>query len=160
MESYSGVSKLADLLKNVNFPAPKSKILEYVIQSEGFSEKGRIVDALTKLEDRSYNGVSESHYFSRISSPLAKKNNFYQIVEYTCIYLFSCLNSYNRIAINRSASHLVRPVKDNLITLTTIFACLALFHSVNRLILFYNHLWQSVSSKGNFIEIGSLQESY
>ena len=59
VESYSVVSKLADLLKNVNFPAPKSKILEYVIQSEGFSKKDRIVDALTKLEDRSYNGVSD-----------------------------------------------------------------------------------------------------
>jgi hypothetical protein len=59
VESYSGVSKLADLLKDVSFPAPKSKILEYVIQSEDFGEKDRIINSLTKLEDRSYNGVSD-----------------------------------------------------------------------------------------------------
>lgn len=33
VESYSGVSKLADLLKDTSFPAPKSEILEYVVQS-------------------------------------------------------------------------------------------------------------------------------
>jgi hypothetical protein len=59
VESYSGVSKLADLLKDVGFPAPKNKILEYVIQSEDFGEKDRIINALTKLKDRSYNGVSD-----------------------------------------------------------------------------------------------------
>jgi hypothetical protein len=59
VESYSGVSKLADILKDVSFPAPKGKILEYVIQSEDFSEKGKIVNALDRLKDRTYNGVSD-----------------------------------------------------------------------------------------------------
>lgn len=59
VESYSGVSKLANLLKDMSFPALKSKILEYVIQSEDFSEKNRIINALSKLKDRSYNGVSD-----------------------------------------------------------------------------------------------------
>ncbi|CAN5778297.1 hypothetical protein BH23THE1_BH23THE1_18780 [soil metagenome] len=59
VESYSGVSKLADLLKDVSFPAPKNKILQYVEQSEDFSEKDRIVNALSKLKDRSYNGVAD-----------------------------------------------------------------------------------------------------
>lgn len=59
VESYSGVADLADLLKDVSFPAPKSKILEYVIQNEDFSEKDRIVNALSKLKDRTYNGVAD-----------------------------------------------------------------------------------------------------
>jgi hypothetical protein len=59
VESYSGVSKLAYILKDVSFPAPKRKILEYVIQSEDFNEKNTIVNALDKLKDRTYNGVSD-----------------------------------------------------------------------------------------------------
>lgn len=58
-ESYSGVAKLADVLKTVSFPAPKSEILEYVIQSEDFKEKDRIVNALSNLKDRTYVGVSD-----------------------------------------------------------------------------------------------------
>ncbi|MDN5847692.1 MAG: DUF2795 domain-containing protein [Candidatus Nitrosocosmicus sp.] len=59
VESYSGVSKLADLLKDVSFPAPKSKILRYVVQSEDFKDKDKITSALSKLKDRSYNGVAD-----------------------------------------------------------------------------------------------------
>jgi len=59
VESYSGVSKLADILKDVSFPAPKNKILEYVMQSEDFPEKDKIINALSKLKDRTYNGVSD-----------------------------------------------------------------------------------------------------
>lgn len=59
VESYSGVSKLADLLKDVSFPAPKSKILQYVEQSEDFKDKDKITSALYKVKDRSYNGVAD-----------------------------------------------------------------------------------------------------
>lgn len=59
VESYSGVAKLADVLKDVSFPAPKSEVLEYVIQSEDFKEKNRIVNALSNLKDRTYVGVSD-----------------------------------------------------------------------------------------------------
>ena len=59
VESYSGVSKLADLLKDFNFPAQKSKILRYVDQSEDFKDKDKITSALNKLKDRSYNGVAD-----------------------------------------------------------------------------------------------------
>lgn len=59
VESYSGVADLADVLKDVSFPAPKSKIVEYVIQSEDFGEKDRIVNALSNLQDRTYNGVAD-----------------------------------------------------------------------------------------------------
>ena len=34
VESYAGVAKLVEVLKDVSFPAPKSKILRYVVQSE------------------------------------------------------------------------------------------------------------------------------
>ena len=59
VESYSGVSQLAELLKDVSFPAPKSKILQYVAQSEDFKDKDKITSALYKLKDRSYNGVAD-----------------------------------------------------------------------------------------------------
>lgn len=59
VENYSAVAKLADLLKDVSFPAPKSKILQYITQSEDFKNKETILAALNKLQDRSYNGVSD-----------------------------------------------------------------------------------------------------
>ena len=59
VETYSGVANLADLLKDVYFPAPKSEILDYVIQREEFSEKDRIVNVLSNLENRTYNGVAD-----------------------------------------------------------------------------------------------------
>lgn len=59
VETYSGVAKLADLLKGVSFPAPKSKILQYLIQSEDFIDKNRIMNALNNLENRTYNGVAD-----------------------------------------------------------------------------------------------------
>ena len=59
VESYSSVSKLADLLKDVSFPAPKSKILQYVEQSEDFKDKDKITSALYKVKDRSYNSVAD-----------------------------------------------------------------------------------------------------
>lgn len=59
VESYSGVSKLADLLKDVSFPAPKFEILQYVAQGDDFKDKDKITSALNKLEDRSYNGVAD-----------------------------------------------------------------------------------------------------
>ncbi|KAA2282786.1 DUF2795 domain-containing protein [Candidatus Nitrosocosmicus sp. SS] len=59
VENYSDVAKLADILKDVSFPAPKSKILQYITQSEDFKNKDTILAALNKLQDRSYNGVSD-----------------------------------------------------------------------------------------------------
>jgi Protein of unknown function (DUF2795) len=59
VESYSGVANLAELLKDVYFPSPKSEILDYVIQSEDFSDKDRIVNVLSNLKDRTYNGVAD-----------------------------------------------------------------------------------------------------
>jgi hypothetical protein len=59
VESYPSVSKLADLLKDLYFPASKSKILDYVIQSEDFSDKNRIIYALRNIKDRTYNGIAD-----------------------------------------------------------------------------------------------------
>lgn len=57
VESYSDVAKLADLLKDVSFPAPKSKILEFINQCGDFTNKDKLLTALNKLDDRSYIGV-------------------------------------------------------------------------------------------------------
>ena len=59
VESYAGVSQLAELLKDVSFPASKSTIIQYVAQSEDFKDKDKITTALNKLKDRSYNGVAD-----------------------------------------------------------------------------------------------------
>ena len=54
IESYSDVEKLGQLLKNLNFPAPKSKILQYIRQTEDFHNKDSILRALNGLERKSY----------------------------------------------------------------------------------------------------------
>ena len=59
VESYSDVSKIGQLLKDVGFPAPKSKILQKVRLSEDFQNKENILRALSNLEERSYNNVSD-----------------------------------------------------------------------------------------------------
>ena len=59
VESYSDVSKLGQLLKDVGFPASKSTILERVRQGEGFQNKENILGALNNLEEKLYNNVSD-----------------------------------------------------------------------------------------------------
>ena len=59
VESYSDVLKIGQLLKDVGFPTPKSKILQKVRLSEDFQNKENILRALNKLEERSYNNVSD-----------------------------------------------------------------------------------------------------
>ena len=59
LQSYSDVSKLSQLLKNVCFPVPKSKVLQQVRLSEDFQNKQNVLRALHGLEERSYNNVSD-----------------------------------------------------------------------------------------------------
>jgi hypothetical protein len=59
VERYSDVSKIGQLLKDVGFPAPKSKILQKVRLSEDFQNKENILRALNNLEERSYNNLSD-----------------------------------------------------------------------------------------------------
>ena len=59
VQSYLDASKLSQLLKNVCFPAPKSKVLQQVRLSEDFQNKENILRALHDLEERSYNNISD-----------------------------------------------------------------------------------------------------
>jgi hypothetical protein len=59
VESYSGVAKLGQLLKDLDFPAQKSKILQFLRQSEDFKNKGDILKALNSLEQKLYYSVSD-----------------------------------------------------------------------------------------------------
>lgn len=59
VQSYLDASKLSQLLKNVCFPAPKSKVLQQVRLSEDFQNKENVLRALHELEERSYNNVSD-----------------------------------------------------------------------------------------------------
>ncbi len=60
VESYSLVANIGQILKDLEFPADKSKIISFVEQnaSEG-SQREEIISALKKLEDKSYKNVSE-----------------------------------------------------------------------------------------------------
>lgn len=60
VESYSKVANIGQILKDMDFPAEKSKIIEFVRQkSSDDQNKGEILSALEKLEERSYKNVSD-----------------------------------------------------------------------------------------------------
>ncbi len=60
VESYSNVANIGQILKDMDFPAEKSKIIEFVRQrSSNDQNKGEILSALEKLEERSYKSVSD-----------------------------------------------------------------------------------------------------
>jgi hypothetical protein len=61
VQGYSHVLRLTQLLKNVTFPAPKSKVLQQVRLSEDFENKENVIKAkaLHDLEERSYNNISD-----------------------------------------------------------------------------------------------------
>ena len=59
VESYSDVSKLGQLLKDVGFPDSKSKILQKLWQGEDFQNKENILRALINLEKKLYNNFSD-----------------------------------------------------------------------------------------------------
>ena len=59
VESYSGVAKLGQLLKDLDFPAQKSKILQCIKQAEDFKNKEDVMKALNALEEKSYYSVSD-----------------------------------------------------------------------------------------------------
>jgi hypothetical protein len=47
------------LLKDVDFPADKNKILEFVRGNQVVQNKEKILGVLSGLEDKSYNNVSD-----------------------------------------------------------------------------------------------------
>ncbi len=60
VESYSKVAALGQILKDMEFPADKNKVIEYVKQSSNAQNKEEILAALQqKLEEREYKNVSE-----------------------------------------------------------------------------------------------------
>jgi hypothetical protein len=60
VESYSKVASLAQILKDMEFPADKNKVIEYVKQSSNVQNKEEILSALQqKLEEREYKNVSD-----------------------------------------------------------------------------------------------------
>ena len=56
VESYSKVASLGQILKDLNFPANKAKIVEFV---EVRNPHADIVSSLQKIQDREYQNVSE-----------------------------------------------------------------------------------------------------
>jgi hypothetical protein len=60
VESYSKVAALGQILKDMEFPADKNKIIEYVKQSSNVQNKEEILSTLQqKLEEREYKNVSD-----------------------------------------------------------------------------------------------------
>jgi hypothetical protein len=59
-ESYSKVAALGQILKDMEYPADKNKVIEYVKQSSTAQNKEEILAALQqKLEEREYKNVSD-----------------------------------------------------------------------------------------------------
>jgi Protein of unknown function (DUF2795) len=60
VESYSKVAALGQILKDIEFPADKNKIIQYVKQQSNVQNKEEILAALQqKLEEREYKNVSD-----------------------------------------------------------------------------------------------------
>jgi Protein of unknown function (DUF2795) len=60
VESYSKVAKVGQMLKDVEFPIAKHKIVEHIKQQHSDSaEKEQILEKLDKIEDREYKNVSD-----------------------------------------------------------------------------------------------------
>ena len=56
VESYSKVASLGQILKDLDFPANKDKIIQFV---EARNPEPGILSSLQKIEDRQYQNVSE-----------------------------------------------------------------------------------------------------
>ena len=60
VEIYSKVAALGQILKDMEFPADKNKVIEYVKQSSNAQNKEEILAALQqKLEEREYKNASD-----------------------------------------------------------------------------------------------------
>ena len=60
VESYSKVAKVGQMLKDVEFPIAKHKIVEHIKQQHSDSiMKEEILQTLEKMEDREYKSVSD-----------------------------------------------------------------------------------------------------
>jgi pyruvate-formate lyase len=67
VESYSKVANLGQILKDMNFPADKNKIIAFAKQQQqtlaannkNIENKEEVISALQNLEDREYKNVSD-----------------------------------------------------------------------------------------------------
>ncbi len=59
VESYSDVAEIGQILKDLDFPAGKDKILEFIRDNIAPVTKERIYSALSKIEDKEYKNVSD-----------------------------------------------------------------------------------------------------
>jgi hypothetical protein len=60
VESYSKVAEIGQILKDMDFPADKNKIISFARQQQGSGQnKQDILSALQNLEDREYKNVSD-----------------------------------------------------------------------------------------------------
>jgi hypothetical protein len=63
VESYSKVAEIGQILKDMDFPADKNKIISFVRQQQGSAASTKNTDdissALQNLEDREYKNVSD-----------------------------------------------------------------------------------------------------
>ena len=59
VESYSDVAEIGQILKDLEFPAAKDKILDFIRDKITPVNKERIYSALSKIEDREYKNVSD-----------------------------------------------------------------------------------------------------
>ena len=59
VESYSDVAEIGQILKDLEFPAGKDKILDFIRDKITPVDKERIYSALSKIEDKKYKNVSD-----------------------------------------------------------------------------------------------------
>ena len=59
VENYSDVAEIAGILKDLDFPAKKDKILDFIRDKITPVNKERIYSALSKIEDKQYKNVSD-----------------------------------------------------------------------------------------------------
>jgi hypothetical protein len=59
VENYAMVSEIGQLLKDLDFPADKNKILEFIRGNQLVQNKEKILDVLAKLQDKPYSNVSD-----------------------------------------------------------------------------------------------------
>ena len=59
VESYSDVAEIGQILKDIEFPARKDKILDFIRDKITPVNKERIYSALSKIEDKKYKNVSD-----------------------------------------------------------------------------------------------------
>ena len=59
VENYALVSEIGQLLKDLDFPADKNKILEFIRGNQLVQNKEKILDVLDKLQDKPYSNVSD-----------------------------------------------------------------------------------------------------